>query len=173
MKAWFALALLLGTAALHAEPELVLLVRHAERAAEPQGDPELSAEGRQRAQALATALADAGVKNIITTQFQRTRQTAAPLAAARGVTPQVLEAKRGEDHIAAVTAAVRQMNGVVLVVGHGNTVPQIAAALAGSADKPIDFCETSYSHLLAVQGRHLLRARYGAADAMAPQTNCQ
>jgi len=173
MKAWFALALLLSAAALHAEPALVLLVRHAERAAEPKGDPDLSGEGRQRAQALAAALADVSVTGIVTTQFQRTRQTAAPLAAARGLTPQVVEAKRGEDHIAAVTAAVRQMNGVVLVVGHSNTVPQVAAALAGSAGKPIDFCETSYSHLLAVQGTHLLRVRYGAADAVAPQPGCQ
>jgi hypothetical protein len=59
------------------------------------------------------------------------------------------------------------------VVGHSNTVPQIAAALAGSAGQPSEFCETSYSHLLAVQGTHLLRARYGAADAIAPQAGCQ
>jgi broad specificity phosphatase PhoE len=176
MKAWFALAALalLTTLPAHAEPELVLLVRHAERAAEPKADPGLTPQGQQRAQALAAALEQAGVTAIISTQFQRTRQTAAPLAAARGLTPQVVEARRGEDHVAAVTAAVRQLSGVVLVVGHGNTVPQIAAALAGaSAGQPIDFCETSYSHLLAVQGGHLVRARYGAADAVAPQDNCQ
>ena len=36
-----------------AAPDLVILVRHAEKAAEPGNDPALSPEGAQRAQALA------------------------------------------------------------------------------------------------------------------------
>ena len=158
-----------------AEPEMVLLVRHAERAAEPRSDPELTPEGQARAQALARALEQAGVTAIITTQFRRTQDTAAPLAAARGLKPEIVEAKRGEDHVAAVAAAVRRLGGVVLVVGHSNTVPAIAAALSGTP-KGADFCETSYSHLWVLQGQrlqHLARARYGAADAVAPQGACQ
>jgi phosphohistidine phosphatase SixA len=171
-----ALALAVALAAAppaRAEPTLVLLVRHAERATEPQGDPALTPAGQARAQALATALAQAGVTAIVTTQYRRTRETAAPLAQQRGLTPAVIAAQRGVDHVAEVAAAVRRMEGVVLVVGHGNTVPQIAAALAGSAGPVVDFCESSYSHLLAVQGPHLLRARYGAADEAPPQHNCQ
>ena len=42
-----------------AEPSLVIVVRHAERAPEPRGDPSLSAAGNQRAQLLADTLADA------------------------------------------------------------------------------------------------------------------
>lgn len=166
------MALALASLSAAAEPSLVLLVRHAERAAEPQTDPGLTSEGQVRAAALATALEHSGVTAIITTQFQRTRQTAAPLAAARGLTPEVVETKRGEDHIAAVAAAVRRQNGVVLVVGHGNTVPSIAAALGGP--KLPDFCESSYSHLLVLQGAHLSRLRYGAADTLSPSsTACQ
>jgi phosphohistidine phosphatase SixA len=166
---------LLAAAALpaRADPELVLLVRHAERAAEPQGDPALAPAGQARAQALATALAQAGVTAIVTTQYRRTRETAAPLAQQLGITPAVIAAQSGGAHVTEVTAAVQQMNGVVLVVGHGNTVPQIAAALAGSTGPVIDFCESSYSHLLVVQGARLLRTRYGAADTLPPQGHCQ
>jgi hypothetical protein len=57
-------------------PALVLLVRHAEKAAEPADDPPLTAAGAERAQALATALQDAGVTAIITTPLRRTRETA-------------------------------------------------------------------------------------------------
>lgn len=167
-----ALCALLAAPPAAADPELVILVRHAERAAEPKADPGLTAEGRQRAQALAAALEHAGVTALITTQFERTRATAAPLAAARGLTPVVVETKRGEDPIAAVAAAVRRQRGVVLVVGHSNTVPQIAAALSGTPPG-LDFCETSFSHLWVVQGTRLARLRYGAAEAVPLQGTCQ
>lgn len=176
MRARLSLMALLALVSLPAlaEPDLVLLVRHAERAAEPKADPGLTPEGQARAGALATALEHSGVTALITTQFQRTRQTAAPLAAALGLTPEVVAtgAGAGEGHIAAVAAAVRRQHGVVLVVGHSNTVPAIAAALGGP--RLIDFCETSYSHLLVLQGPHLSRLRYGAADILSPSsTACQ
>lgn len=165
-------ALLAATAFARAEPDMVLLVRHAERAAEPAGDPALTPAGEARAKALAHTLAHAGVTHIVTTQFQRTKATAAPLAAARGITPMVVEAKRGMDHAAAVAAVVKQLSGVVLVVGHGNTVPAIAAQLTGTP-KQADFCETSYGHLWLVQGPKLVRARYGEADLVEPAAGCQ
>lgn len=138
----------------------------------PADDPGLTPAGQARAEALATALEQAGVSAILTTRYRRTRETAAPLAARLGLRPEVVEARGGEDHIAAVVAAVRRQDGVVLVVGHGNTVPRIAAALSG-LPALADFCETSYSHLLLVQGRQLARLRYGPADALAPQGACQ
>lgn len=167
-----AAALALAAAPALAEPSLVLLVRHAERAAEPKSDPLLTPAGEQRAHALAWALAHADVTSIITTRYQRTKLTAAPLAQARGLVPEVVEAQPGQDHVAAVVAAVRAKTGVVLVVGHSNTVPRIAAALSGTTPQP-DFCETSFGHLLAVQGAGLARLRYGAPDAVPPQSDCQ
>src|SRR5688572_14937113 len=67
----------------------VLLVRHAEKAAQPADDPPLTAEGEARAQALVQVARDAGVTAIVTTQFQRTRLTGAPLAQALGITAEV------------------------------------------------------------------------------------
>lgn len=128
-------------------PDLVVLVRHAERATEPAGDPALTPAGEQRAQALAQALAGLRVNAILTTQFRRTRDTAAPLAQALGVQPQVVDAKAG--HVHAVTDAVRAQSGVVLVVGHSNTVTAVLAALGGP--KLAELCETSFHHAFVLQ----------------------
>lgn len=150
------------------EPELVILVRHAEKAALPLSDPGLSDAGRARARALADALADAGIGAIFTTQLRRTRETAAVLAERSGVTPIAIESGPGasEAHVAAVVAAVRDQRGRVLVVGHSNSVSRIATAL-GAGSLP-DLCDSSYGHaLVLVPGRHgpaLLRLRYGAPD---------
>jgi broad specificity phosphatase PhoE len=151
-------------------PSLVLLVRHAEKAAEPASDPPLTAAGAARAQALAAALRDAGVTAIITTQLRRTRETAQPLAMTRGLTPEVVPISRGAiaAHVEAAVAAVRRhAGGVVLVVGHNNSVPAIIAALGGP--RLPDICESVYASLFVlVPGggeARLVRSHYGAADS--------
>jgi phosphohistidine phosphatase SixA len=155
-----------------AMPELVILVRHAERAAEPAGDPGLTHAGEQRAQALAQALAGLRVNAIVTTSLRRTRDTAAPLAKLLGVQPQAVDA-RGSAHVPAVVEAVRAQTGVVLVVGHSNTVTAILAALGGP--KLADLCETSFHHAFLLQpGTEPLRwARFSyGAPSEAPAAGC-
>src|SRR4051812_18913247 len=73
---------------------IVLLVRHAEKAAEGE-DPPLTPAGQQRAVALAGVAADAGVDVIYTTQLRRTRETAQPLADRLGVPITVREIPSG------------------------------------------------------------------------------
>ena len=152
-------------------PELVILVRHAERATEPAGDPALTPAGEQRAQALAQALTGLRVNAILTTQYRRTRDTAAPLAEALGIQTQVVDAKAG--HVQAVADAVRAQNGVVLVVGHSNTVTAVLAALGGP--KLADLCETSFHHAFVLQPAVELprwaQFSYGGPSA-APQAGC-
>lgn len=158
-----ALALLCGPAA-QADPEWVILVRHAEKASTPSGDPDLSEAGRQRAEQLAALLQDAGITHILTSDRRRTQQTAAPLAQRLGLQPQAI-ATRGGDHLAALLAAVRaQQGGTLLVVGHGNTVPALLAALGGP--RLPDLCEHRYAQLwlLHAASAHLLRLQYGAPD---------
>ena len=151
---------------------LVLLVRHAEKAAEPASDPPLTVAGVARAQALAAALRDAGVTAVITTQLRRTRETAQPLAVARGLTPEVVPISRATipAHVEAAAAAVRRHSGgVVLVVGHNNSVPAIITALGGP--RLPEICESTYGDLFILQlsGREarLVQAHYGlpAPDA--------
>src|SRR5581483_1336835 len=127
---------------------VVLLVRHGEKAATGGNDPALSAAGEARAKALADALADANVDAIITTPLQRTRATAAPLAARRRITPIEIGLGGGTAaHAAAVADAIRQRfrEQTVLVVGHANTLAPIIAALGGP--KLADLCDDQYSTL--------------------------
>ena len=119
-------------------PQLVMLVRHAEKAAAPKGDVALSDAGLLRAESLAAALADARVDAIVTTQFRRTRETAAPLARNRHLTPVVVPtADNVEAHARAVAEAVRRLGPVVLVVGHSDTIPAIIHALGGPKLPPL------------------------------------
>lgn len=149
--------------------QVVVLVRHAEKAEAPPDDVALNAEGAERARALAAVLADARVDTIITTEFRRTRDTAAPLAAQLKLTPRVVPA--GDDtaaHVRAVADAVRAAGGTaVLVVGHSNTVPAVIAALGGPG--LADLCETEYAHLFVLhlapgEPARLIRGAYGVPD---------
>jgi broad specificity phosphatase PhoE len=111
----------------------VVLVRHAEKAAEPAADPPLTAEGAARAQALVDAVRGMPVTAIISTDFARTRATAAPLAARLGLTPEIVDA-RLRDHARLVAEGVlaRHRGETVVVVGHSNTVPDIVQQLGGT-----------------------------------------
>ena len=154
---------------------VVIVVRHAERAP-GSGDPPLSESGQARARVLADIGKAAGVSAVITTQLQRTRQTAQPLVETLGITPVVVNTQSDmAKHVADVAAVVRQFAGkTVLVVGHSNTVPAIVAALGGP--KYADLCESEYDSLItlvldAEGSARAVRTRFGAptpADAACP-----
>ena len=67
------------------------------------------------------------------TPSDRARDTAAPLARARGITPEEY------DPLAypALVARVRGEAGPALIVGHSNTVPDIVATLGGTKPGPL------------------------------------
>jgi broad specificity phosphatase PhoE len=165
-----ALLLALGPLPHAVAAQTVILVRHAEKADEGGNDPALSAAGERRAQALAGALQDAGVTAVVTTELKRTQQTAGPLASKRGLTPEVVATRRGgaDDHAAAVAEAVRRhKGGVVLVVGHSNTVPAIIGTLGGPRLPQI--CDAEYGNLFVLTfdtpgGVRLIRSKYGDPD---------
>jgi broad specificity phosphatase PhoE len=155
-----------------APPTVVLLVRHAEKAAQPAQDPPLTEAGAARANALVAVARDAGVTAIITTQFERARKTAEPTATALHVTPEVVNAGSVAEHAKAVALEVLKHAGsTVLVVGHSNTIPAIVGALG--APQPRDLCDSEYDQLFTViigdtGPPRLVRSRYGApspADA--------
>ncbi len=119
-----------------ARPAVVILARHAETVSDGTRDPGLSDAGRDRAEALARALADAGLTHVVTSTFKRTRETAVPAAKQAGLEPQQvgISTEGGlAGHVADVVSAVESAGaaGVVLVIGHSNTVPRILHALGG------------------------------------------
>jgi broad specificity phosphatase PhoE len=142
----------------------VILSRHAEKAATPPKDPPLTEAGRKRADLLASMLADSGVEAIYVTEYQRTQQTAAPLAERVHVKPTVVS-----DTHQLVEAIRARKNGVVVVVGHSNTLPEIIAALGGPTVKIAD---PEYNNLFVLtvgeSQSSLLRLHYG--DSMPVNT---
>lgn len=121
-----------------ADHQVIFLVRHAERAAAaapanpvPPGhpmmsdDPPLSPAGQARAARLATMLASAGIQRIYTTEFKRTRQTAAPLADKLKIKAVMAAA----NDPAPLIKQLQQGAGNVLVVGHANTIPDLLKKL--------------------------------------------
>jgi broad specificity phosphatase PhoE len=123
-------------------PTVVIVVRHAEKAAVEGQDPPLSEAGQKRAQRLADLAAQAGVSVIYTTQFKRTRDTARPLAERLKITPQTVEVTRenAAGHPAALADEIRAKHKgkTVLVVGHSNTAPRVAGALSGQTIPDLD-----------------------------------
>lgn len=120
-----ALAVLLPFTAM-AEPSMVYLVRHGEKAAGK--DPELTAQGQLRAQNIATTLQRAGIQAIFSTPTTRTLQTAQPLAQRLKLPVQQYAA----DSPKALVEKVKARRGAVLVVGHSNTLSELVTLFGGA-----------------------------------------
>lgn len=134
---------------------LVIVVRHAEKAADDARDPSLSSAGAARAEVLASRLAGLPLAAAYATPFRRTQLTAAPSASAAGIEVTVREfASRNpdEDALALREQLLRDHRGeAVLVVGHSNTVPAIVEALSGSEAEPMP--ETEFDRFSVVRLR--------------------
>jgi len=108
---------------------VVYLVRHAEKG---QGlDPELTAEGRARACALARVLRSAGLDRVYATEYRRTRETVAPTAACLKLAVTPYAAARTKE--LAETLRTDASSRAALVAGHSNTLPGLLARLGVKA----------------------------------------
>jgi len=143
-----ACALILLVAASASAQQAVFVVRHAERADAgmntPAADPALSAAGKARAARLATMLRSSGIRSIFTTEFVRTRQTAAPTAQAFHL--QVVAIPSNDP--AAVVTQAKAAPGNVLIVGHSNTVPDVLKRLG--IKEAITIAEAEFDNLFVV-----------------------
>lgn len=127
-----------------------VVVRHAEKAIDAGDDPPLVDAGHARAAAIAASLAHAPVVAVYSTAYARTRETAAPTAAAHDLPVIPYDARQPADAFAELLRGTHA-TGTVVVVGHSNTVPAIAAALCGCEVAPMD--ESEYDRLLRVAVR--------------------
>jgi broad specificity phosphatase PhoE len=147
----------------------VYLARHGETEGEDPVGRWLSAAGRARAEALADELAGAGIETIYTTDYRRTRETAAPLAERLGLEPVLYD----PDDLAGFAARLREelgeAGGTVLVMGHSNTTNELVAFLGGEPGTPI--AEDEHDRLYRVElpsgATELLRFGPPAAGAEA------
>ena len=147
----------LGTLAAEAGP-VIFIVRHAEKATTGGNDPDLSEQGQKRAEALARILKDSEITSVFVTEFKRTQETAAPAAKAAQASPTVVSGK----DVGALVEKLRALKGGnALVVGHGNTIPDLLKALGITT--PVNIPEDDYSEILVVlpgDPPQLLRLHY-------------
>jgi phosphohistidine phosphatase SixA len=113
-------------------PPPVYVMRHL-KTPEGQRDPDLLPEGRRLAAALAGWFGRERPRAIYVSDFRRTRQTAAPLAARLGLTPLVYDPADTPGLVARVRAGPQP----ALIVGHSNTVPEIIERLGGTRPAPL------------------------------------
>ena len=141
----------------------VILVRHAEKAG-PSGDVPLSEAGAARANELARVLGSVKLDAIYTTPYERTRQTAAPLAAKVGVEP--IEIDADKTYAAEMVKLIREKHEgeTLLVVGHSNTTIDVIRALGAAAEAMPDSTYDDLFVVTLVAGAppKLLALRYGA-----------
>jgi 2,3-bisphosphoglycerate-dependent phosphoglycerate mutase len=118
----------------------LIVVRHAEKAAQPADDPPLSRDGQLRAYLLADVLSDvdvvAGVDAIFVTHTRRSEETARPLANRLKLPLNYYEP---QDYVGLQKAIDKSYKGkIVLVIAHSNTIPGLVAEFSGSKKiKPI------------------------------------
>ena len=120
------------------------LVRHAEKQTDGGRDPALTKAGKLRAEQLATWLIDKGIKNIWSSDYQRTRDTALPLAEKLGLELKIYD-PRNQPLLGGHLLARRHN---ALVVGHSNTIPELARMLCECEMADMD--ESEYERLIVI-----------------------
>lgn len=142
-------------------PLVVFCVRHAEKV-DNSRDPKLSAAGRKRAQTLATTLRSARLTHIYSSDFIRTRNTAAPTAQRHNLRVEAYD----HGNLPRLAQLLLQTGGRHLVVGHSTTTPALVKLLGGKDATPIDEAgeyDRLYIVTIGTDGRaQTVLLRYGA-----------
>ncbi len=141
----------------------LILVRHAEKSGTVWEDPPLTPAGAVRADELAYILKDVKLDAIYSTPFARTTQTVRPIADEKSLEVKIYK-PGDEDFLKKVLQEFS--GGIVLIVGHSNTIPRLADELAGQADFS-DLDDGTYDNLfiasVPAEGKaKILRMRFGA-----------
>lgn len=152
MKKWLFLSLVLlgiqGSAQAREPGEMytIYLVRHAEKGAPAENpeDPPLSRCGEQRAGNLATMLQSVDLGHVYSTPYERTRNTARPVAESHGLELEIYDPLKLEEF----TGQLLEQGQSALVVGHSNTTAILAGLLSGEDGEEFD--EEEYDRLYLV-----------------------
>ncbi|MEO8794178.1 MAG: histidine phosphatase family protein [Daejeonella sp.] len=113
---------------LNSKETVIYIVRHAEKeTADPaDNNPELNETGKRRAKDLAAELKKETFAAVFSTNYKRTLQTAAPVAQRSGLP--VLTYKPDDFKNLAELVKSEYHNKKILIVGHSNTILEIAKA---------------------------------------------
>lgn len=129
---------------------VIYLVRHAEKADDHPRDPTLTDAGRVRARALARTLADVPLTSVFSTDYRRTRETAAPVARDHGLEIRPYRYVPGSPEWEDFVGMLAASPGHHLVVGHSNTTPALVRWLGGDPVSRIHEMEYDRLYMVAV-----------------------
>lgn len=128
------------------------VVRHAEKAAagpNMSSDVALSEDGQKRAQKLRDLLKNAKITEIFSTNTIRTKTTAQPTADYFKKDIQIY----GPRPDSAFIQLIKSKKKNVLIVGHSNTIDDIANGLSGEKKVPGDLDDSNYNSLFIIKVR--------------------
>ncbi len=148
MKTNFILFFLLASVVTSAQQTLTtfILLRHAEKINDGSKNPELTEQGKKRAETLVSIFKNTPVVAIYSTAFIRTRESVAQLAKAKSLEVGGYEAFKAE----AIDKMVKDHEGkTVVICGHSNNIPWIANYLTGRENYK-DFDDKDYGNILIV-----------------------
>lgn len=147
-----------ATCAAQAATYQLYLVRHAHKAEVNKAsgeaaakDPALSACGKAQAAALATLLARVPLTRLYHSGYQRTQLTAAALLTSN----RQLESYPAAD-IESLASRLMQQQQNALVVGHSNTVPQLAELLSKTPQAPLTEQDYGLIYQLQFDGNNFI-----------------
>ncbi len=149
------IAFVAGASAQHRKLTVVL-IRHAEKDVSATADkvnPVLTAEGKQRAENLIRAVRKYKFDAVYSSDFIRTRETVAPLAAKRRLRVQIYnprELKQMSEMI--MSGKIKRL----LIVGHNNTTPGLTNLLLGR-EEYTTLPESVYDKIFVVKIRRYKR----------------
>ena len=151
----------------------IYVVRHAEKATgidpatmKTMTDPPLTFEGQKRALALKQLLSGKNIKHIFSTNTLRTTSTAKPLKELFLKVPLELYSSKPDSMNTFIDKLKAIKKGNILVVGHSNTVDDIANKIAGNTVVAGDLKDTEYDNLFILKRKgksYLFKGeKYGA-----------
>ena len=140
------LGMLASASSFAADNFSIYLTRHAEKEnSQNDKNPSLTGCGKVRAQQLATLLSSADIKQIYSTTYQRTMQTALPLSLQESISIKNYNPR----FLTQIMMELKQNRENTLVVGHSDTTPMIAEYLSGQPLEQIK--ESEYQTLYQIQ----------------------
>lgn len=144
----FAMLLLPGVVSAQAKEKIILLVRHAEKVDSSQ-DPDLSPEGKQRAERLVKKIGKFRPGAFYSTNYKRTRDTLVPLASKRKKEIQIYDARKPQELIDQIMKSETKR---FVISGHSNTIPGLANLVSKKElFKNLDDSEYSVIWLLKIK----------------------
>lgn len=120
------------------------LVRHAEKQVVDNDDPDLNEAGRYRSEQLATWFEKKQIKVILSSDYRRCRDTAAPLVSNLGLELNLYDPR----DLPALAKTLLDNRSNALVIGHSNTTPDLARLLCHCVISDMD--ESEYERLIVI-----------------------